>query len=213
MSRYHLLSLARMASENDVSQAETPVIPSCKHFLTMLIFPTMLCVPDASPLILLAKVKLVHLLPRLYGPVVLTPWVWQEAITRGMEMSAIDAAYLSRTAGELQFNKLSFTEQERQMAAGMVNGRPISTGQVELLAACKGRKALAILDDRETRALAVSMDIPCVGMVGVLFEAYLNKLLDYDQLLEPLEYLGNLSCISPDLMAGIAKRARELNKK
>lgn len=172
----------------------------------------MVSLPDVSPLIILSKVECLDLLPGLYGTAILTPLVWEEAVIRGRDLGMTDAVYLEKSAEKPKFDKISLTIPEKELAVQVHRETNLSLGQAEVLAVAKERNALTILDDREVRAVAVRMGIPFIGVAGVLYEGFLNKLIDYDQLLEPLETLGKVSWISPELMTGIMKRARKVDK-
>ncbi len=172
----------------------------------------MASLPDASPLIILSKVGCLDLLPGLYSTVILTPLVWEEAVSKGRHLGMTDVAYLEKSAEKPQFDKVSLTTPEKQLAAQVHGESNLSQGQAEVLAVAKKRNAMAILDDREVRATAARMGISYIGVAGVLYEAFLHKLIDYDQLLEPLETLGKVSWISPELMTGILIRARKVDR-
>ncbi len=172
----------------------------------------MASLPDASPLIILSKVERLDLLSELYGGVLLTPWVWEEAVVKGRELGMADVVYLEKTAEKANFEKISLSAQEKQLADRIQSESNLSYGQAEVLAAAKERNALAILDDREIRVVAARLGVAHIGVAGVLYEGFLRKLIDYDQLLDPLETLGQVSWISPDLMAGIMKRARKVER-
>lgn len=169
------------------------------------------CVPDASSLIALSKINAVELLPRLYGKVILTAQVWEEAVTIGKAAGATDAAYLEKSASELRFQRVKLTRQEKQ-AVQRLREMGAGSGEAEVLAVASRHKALAVLDDKDARALAVSMSIAHVGTLGVLYEAFLHRMLSYEKLVELLEKLGRVAWISPDLLAGIIRRAGEVSK-
>ncbi|MBM4463027.1 MAG: hypothetical protein FJ012_06770 [Chloroflexi bacterium] len=170
----------------------------------------MLVVPDASPLIALGKIEEVNLLPKLYGRVMITPWVWDEAITKGKARGASDAAYLEKAIQELRFTKVRLSAAER-MLVQQLKAEGAGSGEAEVLAIAKRRKALAILDDKNARVLAVGLDIDHIGTAGILYEAFVHSLLSYEKLLELLEKLGKVAWISPELVAGIIRRAREVS--
>lgn len=169
------------------------------------------CVPDASPLIILGKLEQVGLLSRLYSQVMITPWVWDEAVTKGKSMGAADAGYLEKSAKD--FARVRLSAREKQMAQELKKDAGIGDGEAEVLAVASRRKALAILDDKDARIVAVGLGIAHIGTAGVLYEAFLNKHLDYKELIALLEQLGRAAWISPDLLAGIIRRAREVKGK
>lgn len=170
------------------------------------------CVPDASPLIILSKIERVELLPRLYGQVLVTPWVWDEAVTKGKTMGAADAAYLESTAGELQFITVKLTPDEKTLAERLTKEGRIHLGEASMLSVAKQRKAIAILDEKEARTIAIGLGIAHIGTVGVLYETFLHKLVSYGELVELLEKLGKIAWVSPDLVARIIRQASEVGK-
>lgn len=172
----------------------------------------MVCVPDASPLIALSKLERVDLLPRLYGKVMVTSWVWDEAVTTGKSMGATDAAYLERTAKELQFTAARLTATEKALAERLIAGGRIHWGESSMLSVAMHRKALAILDDKEARAIAVGLGVAHVGTIGLIYEAFLHKLVTYKELVGLLEKLGKVAWVSPDLVARIIRQSREVGK-
>lgn len=172
----------------------------------------MLALPDASPLIALGKIGRVDLLPKLYSRVLITPWVWEEAIIKGKAAGAVDAAYLEQYAQELRFIRARLTATEKGLVQ-QLERRISGSGEAEELAVAKSRKALAILDDKDARGLAVGLDVAHIGTAGVLYESFVRKLISYGELLELLEKLGRIAWLSPDLLAGIIRRAREVGEK
>ncbi|MDP2952757.1 MAG: hypothetical protein Q8O76_05530, partial [Chloroflexota bacterium] len=108
-------------------------------------------VPDASPFIALGKIERVELLPQLYGRVMVAPQVWEEAVTAGRATGAADAAYLEKAAAELRFVRVRLTPAEKTLAQRLTD-RGCGSGEAQVLAVAKGRKALAILDDKAARA-------------------------------------------------------------
>ncbi|MBI2857901.1 MAG: hypothetical protein HYX90_02385 [Chloroflexi bacterium] len=172
----------------------------------------MAIVPDASPLIALAKIEGIELLAKLYREVLITPWVWEEAVLVGKAMGARDAALIERAVRKLGFTRVKLKQAEKNLAEEL---RDIGTGtgEAEVLGVAKVRKALAVLDDKDARAAALALDISCVGTAGVLYEAFVSELIIYDELLELLEKLGKVAWISPQLLAGVIRKAREATGK
>ena len=166
-------------------------------------------VPDASPLIALGKIERIELLSELYDQVLITPWVWEEAVSVGKAMGARDAALVEKAARESQLTKIRLSPAETELAE-QLKQTGTGAGEAEVLAVAKRRAALAILDDKAARAAAVGMEIDHVGTAGVLFESFIRRLIDYEQLLELMEKLGNGEWISPELLAGIIRKAREV---
>ena len=173
----------------------------------------MLVVPDSSPLIILGKLERAELLPKVYGKVAVTPRVWEEAITKGKAMGARDAAYLEKVAQENRFDRARLTELEKELAQKLGEEAGIDLGEAEVLAVAKRRKALAILDDKAARAMAVGLGISHIGTAGLLYEAFRHRFLGFQELLKLLEEMGKVAWVAPDLLAGILRRAREAENK
>lgn len=169
-------------------------------------------VPDSSPLIVLGKLERAGLLPKLYGKVIVTPGVWEEAIAQGKAMGARDASCLEKAAHENRFDRARLTERENGLAQTLRGEAGIALGEAEVLAVAKSRAALAILDDKGARAVAVGLGIAHTGTAGLLFEAFLRGFLIYHELVGLLGELGKVAWISPDLLAGILRKAGEVEK-
>lgn len=170
-------------------------------------------VPDSSPLILLAKLERVELLTKLYGKVIMTPGVWEEAITRGKALGARDAAYLEKIALDNQFDRVRLTRREKELVQRLREEAGIGLGEAEVLATAKHGKGLALLDDKGARAVAVGLGVAHTGTAGLLFEAFLQGFLSYQELIELLQELGKVAWMSPELLAGIIRKAREVENK
>ena len=172
----------------------------------------MACVPDASPLIVLSKIERVELLPRLFGKVMVTPWVWDEAVTKGKAMGAADASYVDWSAKEFGFATVRLTPTEKGLAERLMAEGRIHWGEAGILSVAKQRKAIAILDEKEARTIAVGLGVAHIGTVGVVYEAFLHKLVSYDELIEFLEKVSKVAWVSPDLVARIIRQAGEVGK-
>lgn len=169
--------------------------------------------PDASPLVVLAKLECIGLLTKLYGKVVVTPGVWDEVITKGKTMGARDAAYLEKFFIENRCDRAMLTVGETGLVQRLRDETGIGQGEAEVLAVAKTRNLLAILDDKGARASAFGLGVAHTGTAGLLFEAFLHRFLSYLELVELLEQLGKVAWISPELLAGILRRAREVESK
>lgn len=171
----------------------------------------MTVVPDTSPLIFCSKIELIDLLPRLYGGVLITPRIWEEAVTAGKTVGARDASLLEKSAKELSFTRVTLTTSEKRFTERLKIGGT-GSGEAEVLSVARNRKAVAILDDKEARATALGLGVDFIGTVGVLYEAFIREMVSYEKLLILLESLGRVAWVSPDLLASIIKRARDVRK-
>lgn len=170
-------------------------------------------VPDSSPLIVLGKLERVDLLTKLYGKVIVTPAVWEEAIARGKVIGARDAAYLEKVALENRFDRARLTRREKELVQRFSAEPVIDLGEAEVLAVARSRVGLAILDDKGARAMAVGLGVAHTGTAGLLFEAFLQRFLSYQELVELLQELGKVAWMSPELLAAIIRKAGEVENK
>ncbi len=170
-------------------------------------------VPDASPLIALSKMERLDLLALVHGQVILTPSVWNESVTQGKALGARDAGALERYAQGQPFSRARLTRRELALVNRLRETARIGLGEAEVLAVAKSRNALAVLDEKGARSIAVSLGIPHTGTAGLLFEAFLQRLITYEELAQHLEYLGGILWVSSELLAGILRKAREVEQR
>jgi predicted nucleic acid-binding protein len=88
----------------------------------------------------------------------------------------------------------------------------IGLGEAEALVLAKSRNALALLDEKEARAIAKGWNLRYAGTLMVLYEAFEKQLMSYDELLEDLAKLTRVMWISTDVITELIRRARKLKK-
>ncbi len=137
----------------------------------------------------------------------------ERLLANGKAMGAKDAFYLEKAAHENRFDRARLTEREKGLAQRLTGEAGIALGEAEVVAIAKSRNALTILDDKGARAMAIGLGIAHTGTAGLLFEAFLRDFLIYQELVGLLEELGKVSWISPDLLAGILRKAGEVEKR
>jgi predicted nucleic acid-binding protein len=76
----------------------------------------------------------------------------------------------------------------------------------------RSRNALAVLDDKEARAIAKSWNLEYTGTLMVLYEAFERGLVSYDELVEDLAKLTRIMWVSTDVITDIIRRARKVRK-
>jgi predicted nucleic acid-binding protein len=165
-------------------------------------------VSDASPLICLAAIRQFNLLRILYGEVLVPAAVWQE-ITRIPSFSSVathQAAAEARTSGWLR--------------VATANNRPLVTqletvldsGEAEAIAlAVESKPSLLLIDERDGRQVARTLDVPLTGTLGVLLRA---KVLGATPAIKPLltELIEQHHFrLHPDLVQRILAEASEEN--
>ena len=111
-------------------------------------------VADSSPLIALTQINLIWLLPALFADVLIPPAVARETVRSVPRHPWLHERRLSRAL------------DERIIVAAL------GAGESEVLSlAVELGGAMTLLDDRDARRLAVDLEVPMTGTLGVLLEA------------------------------------------
>ena len=164
---------------------------------------------NASSLIVLAKLRRLELLYDLYGKVLIGPVVKAETIEAGNAIRArgVEQFENVRASGWLQM--ACPTAGERSFMEDLVRRSRLDRGEAEAIAFANTRDLRLIVDDKETRSVAVATGVKIVGTAGVLLEAYLGAHLDLEELEAVLQDLVQVLWISPAVVAGLLRLARE----
>ena len=134
-------------------------------------------VSNAGPLMILAKLNLLHLLKQLYGRVLFTEEVYREVIAEGMRWGYADAYVLHQ-----------FLEQEGWRAVfveslpAIVATAPLDRGEQESIALAASTNALLLIDEEDGRKVARHAGVTVRGTLDVLIEAYKRGLIQRSQL-------------------------------
>jgi predicted nucleic acid-binding protein len=165
-------------------------------------------ISDASPLICLAAIRQFNLLHILYGEVLIPAAVWQE-ITRIPSFSSVathQAAAEARTAGWLRV----VTTNNRPLVTQLETA--LDFGEAEAIAlAVECKPSLLLIDERDGRQVARTLNVPLTGTLGVLLRA---KVLGHIPAIKP--FLTELMeqhhfRLHPNLLQGVLVEAGEEN--
>lgn len=107
---------------------------------------------------------------------------------------------------------VSLDKEETGEAKCLLHETRIGQGEAEALVLAKRRHALAVLDDKEARAIAKGWNLEHTSTVMVLFEAFQKELISYDELVEDLTKLTGIMWISTDVITEIIRRAKEVKR-
>ena len=148
----------------------------------------MTVISDSSPLITLAKIGRLELLPRLYRTITITPQVYTEIVVNGKGLAAsveIAAAKWIEVKPVRNEDALKIAQQTYGLGIGELS--TIFLGK-EL------RAALVLLDDAKARRAAQQEGLAVLGCVGVMEDAFGLQLLSdlpeaYRQLLTSGAYV------------------------
>jgi predicted nucleic acid-binding protein len=133
----------------------------------------MIVVSNSSPLIGLALIDQLELLPALYGRIRIATATRSEVIGKGKGRPG--AATLAQ-ADWLDIDSVS------RRALATVRARPagLRAGEIETIAlALQLRADLVLMDERLARKFAQSKDLPVLGTLGVLKQAHARGLLSH----------------------------------
>ncbi len=126
-------------------------------------------IADSSPLIALAIIEQLELLPRLYRRVLVPPAVWHEVTIAGQNLPG------AQTVRQLAWVDIQAPEpQSLQLLAILVD-----RGEAEAIALAQGIAASTVLlDDAQARRVAERLGIRRIGTLGILRRAKRARLLN-----------------------------------
>lgn len=165
---------------------------------------------DASVLIGLAKIGKLEVLPGVFGEVLMSPTVKVEVIDRGRQSGWLQAGLIEASVQEGWLSVAALTAQEQMLVSRISRAAGLHLGETESLALAKARGRMLVVDEKEARAVARSMDLPRVGTAAVLLEACAEGRLDLAELEEAVLELARVMWVGPDVVAEIMRRAREV---
>jgi len=169
-------------------------------------------VTNTSPLIALATIGRLKLLKALYGVALMPPFVKVECIDRGKEVGARDVPEIENGIVEGWIQAANLNREETREARSLVDQARVGIGEAEALILARNRDILALLDDKEARAIAKSWNIQYAGTMMVLYEAFRKGLINHDELVDDLAKLTRVMWISTDVITDIIRRAKEVRR-
>jgi predicted nucleic acid-binding protein len=146
----------------------------------------MTAVTDAGPLIALAKLNHLHLLPLLYSRLIVPYAVHHECVVVGRAEGYADAAVI---AAFLEKQDCS-PRTPASVPAALSGDIRLGQGEREAIALAAEQRSLLLIDDVYARAVAEEMGLQTAGTLGVLVEAYHREFLGrdtFDELLTTIE--------------------------
>lgn len=151
----------------------------------------MIVLSDSSPLIILTKIGQLDVLPQLYETVTITPEVYAEVAVSGAGL--VGSSQIS-AANWIDIRQL----QTPTDLADMQNRFGLGIGELSVILLGQELKAdLLLIDDMKARKLARQEQLPVLGCVGVLQDAFILKLISdltqaYRQLLGSGAYVDRV---------------------
>jgi predicted nucleic acid-binding protein len=167
---------------------------------------------NTSPLICLAKIGRLKLLKDLYTKIVISQFVKMESVDKGKALGAYDALEIEKAIEEGWITVSEPTKEQDATIQRLIGDMRIGLGEAGALTLAKDENMLVILDDKEARAIAKSWDLEYTSTVMVLYEAFVRKLINYDELVEDFAKLAKVIWVSTDVTTEIINKARKVRK-
>ena len=132
-------------------------------------------VADAGPLIALAKLEVLPLLPQTYGPVMIPSAVYHEVVTRGLQAGHPDSHAVN---AEIERGGILVVTQHDDDLTASVAALPLGRGERHAIELGLRQNAhLVLLDDLLAREAAAGLGLTVKGTLGVLADGYRRRLL------------------------------------
>lgn len=141
-------------------------------------------VSDAGPLIALAKLNLLGLLPQIFSTVYIPKTVFKEATKNQQREDAQRIASFESTQLKI-VDELDNTFSESLKIL-------LDDGEIQSLAHAKALTCGVLMDEKRGRQVAIQHEIPIIGVIGVLLQAKHKGLIAevkmYLQMLQDVDY-------------------------
>lgn len=141
----------------------------------------MTAVANSGPLIVLAKINHLHLLPALYDEVLIPQSVYYETVITGQTRGYPDAKILQAFLTKMGWQPVEPAEN----VSGLETTR-LGRGEYEAIALAWQYRSLLLVDEVYARAVADRLGLQTVGSLGILVEAFRKGIITADLLEELL---------------------------
>ncbi len=142
----------------------------------------MIAVTNSGPLIALAKLNHLRLLPALYDEVIVPQAVYDEVVTVGLRRGYPDANIADAFLRRMKWRPVAVADRLPELDVYARLGR----GEREALTLAKTHNSLVLIDEDHARTIADQLGLAHIGTLGILVGAYRRELLSADALDELL---------------------------
>ena len=147
----------------------------------------MIIISDTTPVISLIKINRLDLLEELFGEVLIPDAVFRELTTNVTFKEEADIVKSS------EFIKVS-SIQNRKSLEILQAASGLDAGESEaIILADELKSDVLIIDERRGRKVAQNLGIAITGTIGILIQAYHEKILSEEEVKSCFEYLKNSS--------------------
>ena len=126
-------------------------------------------VSDAGPLIALAKLDLLSLLPQIFSTVYIPKTVFEEATKNQQREDAQHIAKLNSS----QIHVINDLDNAFSQSLNIL----LDDGEIQAIAHAKILQCSVLMDEKRGRQVAIQHDIPVIGVIGVLLQAKQKDLI------------------------------------
>lgn len=167
----------------------------------------MSAVTKTGPLIVLAKLNRLHLLPALYGEVVVPQAVYQESVVVGQVRGYSDAGAIQSFLEDVGWHPVESPPVRSELMGDIRLGQ----GELEAIVLARQYQSLLLIDEVYARAIAEQIGLQTVGTLGILVEAHRRRNLPRDVLRELLIAIERREdiWIHPDLCRRVRRELLE----
>ena len=169
-------------------------------------------IADATVLIALAKIGHLKLLKELYSQVAVSPAVKREVVDKGKEVGATEVAYVEQALEERWLGVNRLTGKEKMLTGRLLERTGLGEGEAESLAIASFKKVRLLVDEKEARVIARAMGLEYLGTAGMLLEAFIRDVINREELENAVKDLSRVTWLSPEVVADILRRAKEVKK-
>jgi predicted nucleic acid-binding protein len=141
---------------------------------------------------------------------VMRPVVKAEVVDRRRAISVPGGEQVEKAFEDDWIQVVRVSTKEKRLDQRIRAQSRLHAGEGEALASSRGLRL--IVDDKEARAHAETMNLDYVGTAAVLLEAFLEGHLNFEEIEDAVNDLSRTMWISPAVVAEILKRAREAKK-
>lgn len=134
-------------------------------------------VSNAGPLIVLAKINALYLLKLIYGQVLFSTGVYEEAVVQGIRRGYDDAHTLHRFLQQEGWQPTTVDDIPAEITA-----LPLDRGEKESIALALSLQGLLLMDEERGREVARLQGLQVRGTLGVLVQAYRQTIIPAEQL-------------------------------
>lgn len=164
---------------------------------------TLNVVSNAGPLMVFAKLNLMHLMKNLYGGVGFPYSVYKEVVVKGMKRGFPDAHTLHLFLTQNQWEPTKVVELTADLKSA-----PLDRGEKDVIGLALLNKAVLLMDEERGRRIARQKGLTVRGSLGILIEAYRKRLISEEQLRFHFEQISERKdiWISPRLCSRLLER-------